>query len=146
MSAAALVLVEPVPRVRLVEVFPSANIHAFDQDFAEVGFGVAGQVGFIDWLRPETGRILGLRIWLHRDWFPLAKYFRESSVVRAMGEGVFELMFRHGVANPELSCDQAFDETRAYVGPSGSLLFAISTAPLSAAEVDDLGDIAEYTT
>ena len=142
-ESALLICVESFPQVQLAEVFPSVAFRGFSRDFEEVVLGRLGEIGFVDWLRSRPGRVLGVRLWLHRDWFELTGYFRESPRVRFAGEGVFELVFREGTPDPELSCDQAFDQTRAYVSPERSLVLALSVDALSEAEVEDVRHLGE---
>lgn len=133
-----LILTESVPRLQYVEALPAGACRCFGADFREVVLGTPGQVGFVDWMRGSTGQILGVRLWLHREWFQLMAHLPASNRIRIGGEGIVELAFREGEADPELSCDQAFDETRAYLGDSGALLLAVAVAPLSTLEIEDV--------
>jgi hypothetical protein len=138
MESALLLLVDQHPRLAMSAVAPTGRVRAFGAPFDEVVLGQPGEVGFVDWIRSRPGHVLGVRIWLHREWLQLMAYVRQSHGVRVLSEGVFEVVFREGEADPELSCDQAFDETRAYIGGGNMLLLALSMAPLSELEVEDV--------
>ncbi len=138
MSGALLVLVTPVPKIKLVEVVPRTRVSAFGRTFTETAIGVPGRIGFFDWMRPASEEVSGLRLWLHRDWFGLQSYLPNEGGVRHLVEGAIEIFFRDVCIDQDLSCDQAFDETRAYRDLDGVVLLGIDTEVLTQRERESL--------
>jgi hypothetical protein len=141
MNSALLVLVTPTPKIKLVEVVPRTQVRAFGRTFNEMAIGVPGRVGFFDWMRPDIEEVGGLRLWFHDDWCGLQSYLPNEGGVRHPIEGMIEILFRDVRIDVDLSCDQAFDETRAYRDLDGVVLLGIDTEVLSQLERESLAAI-----
>lgn len=134
MNRALLVLLDPIPRVRLTDCVLPGQVRVFGRRFSEILLGSPGQVGFFDWLRLATGEVIGLRLLIHDNWIELLRHIPPLPYVQIFGEGVIEILFRDGAIDPELSVDQAFDEVRAYLDADGVLLLGIDIDGLSPTE------------
>lgn len=95
--------------------------------------------GFYDFLRDDSGRVLGISF----SVFPAAEFLLDSlrafSYVQCVDPTVLRIFFgRDRDFNPSNSIDQYFGENRVYRSTSGKVALSFSLAPLAPSEVGSI--------
>lgn len=95
-------------------------------------------LGFYDWLRNAERAILGVSLILHDGRELLSQVIPPRKYIEWDSEYVFEVRFREGNVDRDISADQEFSVSRCLVAENSHIALIFDASALSEAQLRDL--------
>jgi hypothetical protein len=132
------------PTLRIVVDQPRGELSLAGITYVEEHFA-APFLGFYDWLRAESGQLVGFRMTLGKERDVLAALLPHHEYIVRHTDYRFSVMFRQTIEpiDEEASTEQDFGESRMFVASSGEIVLVIDTAALSDEEIASMTSMSQ---
>jgi len=118
---------------------PRTSASFFGTSYRELLLGHDGFLGFYDWLRDRTGKVVGFRLWIGAKSLELAKLIPQRLYLLWDSQDVFRVMFAACEdIDEDASMEQDFGHIRAFGSSDGVLLLAVDANGLDEQELASL--------